>query len=53
MLQARACGAQVQVAEDNPKLQFLLHLNPIPDHHTYARQLLEGIDKMLDKVHLC
>lgn len=50
LLEARACGAEVEVAEDNPKLQFLLHLSPIPDHHMYARQLLEGIEKMLDKV---
>jgi hypothetical protein len=39
LLEARACGAQVEVAEDNPKLQYLLRLSPVPDHHKYAKQV--------------
>ena len=50
LLEARACGADVEVAEDNPKLQYLLHLNPIPDHRKYAAQLLAGIERLLEKV---
>ena len=30
----------MEVAEDNPKLESLRRLQPIPDHHTYARQVL-------------
>ena len=41
---------RTQVAEDNPKLQYLLNLNPIPDHRKYAAQLLAGIERLLDKV---
>jgi hypothetical protein len=48
LLEARACGATVQVAEDNPKLQHLLRVSPVPDHETYARQLLAGIEEVLE-----
>ena len=41
---------RTQVAEDNPKLQYLLNLNPIPDHRKYAAQLLAGIERLLEKV---
>ena len=37
----RACGANVEVAEDNPKLQYLLQLSPIPDEKRYAEQVLD------------
>lgn len=41
-LMHRACGANVEVAEDNPKLQYLLQLSPIPDEKRYAEQVLDS-----------
>jgi len=42
VLEGRACGATVHVAEDNPKLRGLLE-EPVWDHTHYARQLATGI----------
>lgn len=44
VLEARACGATVHVADDNPKLQQLLHQSAIWDHGYYAAQLLAGYE---------
>jgi hypothetical protein len=43
VLEARASGCTVQIAEDNPKLKELLIWDPIPDQHWYASQLKKGI----------
>jgi hypothetical protein len=42
VLEARACGANVVVAADNPKLTGLA-TGPLYDHHYYAAQLSRGI----------
>lgn len=42
VLEARACSRPVEVENDNPKLQELLHC-PVFDHHYYADQLKKGI----------
>jgi hypothetical protein len=42
LLEARACGCNVEVELDNPKLQELLTC-PIWDHRYYADQLKKGI----------
>jgi hypothetical protein len=42
VLEARACGANVVVAGDNPKLRELL-AGPLHDHRYYAAQLITGI----------
>ena len=44
VLEARACGATVHVADDNPKLQQLLHQSSTWDHRYYAAQLLAGYE---------
>lgn len=46
VLESRACGTEVEVEEDNPKLQELL-TSPIWDHHYYAAQLKKGIESCL------
>lgn len=46
VLEARACGKQVVVEEDNPKLKELTtwtERGRVPDHFWYADQLLKGI----------
>ena len=43
VLEARACGLNVEIEDDNPKLKELLEVDPIPDHHHYAKKLKEGI----------
>jgi glycosyltransferase involved in cell wall biosynthesis len=43
VLEAMACGAQVVVPEDNPKLQELRD-GPIYDHLYYAKQIMRGIN---------
>lgn len=43
VLEARACGLQVEIEPDNPKLQELLDLPEVPDHFLYAKQLKKGI----------
>lgn len=50
LLEARACGLQVEIEEDNPKLKELLTID-IPDHHIYAEQLKTGIMTCLGKGH--
>lgn len=44
--EARACGLNVEVEEDNPKLQSLLTI-PVLDHHAYAKALKEGIESVI------
>lgn len=43
VLESRACGLDVIIEDDNPKLKEVLDWNPIPDHHWYAAQLKKGI----------
>ncbi len=47
VLEARSCGLTVEVEEDNQKLLELANLEKIPDHHTYANQLTEGIESII------
>lgn len=49
ILEARACGLQVEVEEDNPKLQEVAQWDPLPDHNWYAAQLKKGIMSCLEK----
>jgi glycosyltransferase involved in cell wall biosynthesis len=46
VLEARACGAPVHVADDNPKLQELVSQSEVWDHEYYARQLARGAEAM-------
>lgn len=46
ILEARACGLEVEVEDDNPKLQELLKTT-IYDHIYYSKQLKEGILSVL------
>jgi len=46
VLEARACGLNVEIEEDNPKLQELLECE-IWDHYYYAKQLKKGIMSVL------
>ncbi|GAA3621015.1 hypothetical protein GCM10022199_26820 [Marihabitans asiaticum] len=48
VLEARACGTDVRVPEDNPKLRELL-AGPIHDHQYYARQLAIGLTLALEQ----
>lgn len=43
VLEARACGLEVEIEDDNPKLKELLELEVIPSHIDYAQKLKEGI----------
>jgi glycosyltransferase involved in cell wall biosynthesis len=43
VLEARACGARVEVAGDNPKLLSLAEQEEVWDHEFYAGRLREGI----------
>lgn len=43
VLEARACGVDVEVEDDNPKLKELLS-SPVYDHKYYADQLKKGIN---------
>jgi len=47
VLEARACGLQVEIQNDNPKLQELLELEQVPTHHEYAAALKAGIESVL------
>lgn len=47
VLEARACGCQVEIEDDNLKLKELIELDPIPNHHYYAKKLKEGILSVL------
>ena len=44
VLEARACGCNVEIEDDNPKLKELLDCE-IPSHIDYAKQLEKGILK--------
>ena len=46
VLEARACGADVHVADDNPKLRELASQHEIWGHEYYARQLARGVEVM-------
>jgi len=46
VLEARACGCDVEVEDDNPKLKELL-TSPIWDENYYASQLKKGIELCL------
>jgi hypothetical protein len=46
ILEARACGCEVEIEPDNPKLDELTRC-PIWDHNYYAERLKEGIDACL------
>jgi hypothetical protein len=48
VLEARACGREVVVEKDNPKLEELVS-SPIYDEHYYAEQLKKGILECLEK----
>lgn len=47
VLEARACGARVEISHANPKLQSVL-AGPVYDHRYYAQQLLSGIERTID-----
>ena len=47
VLEARACGLNVEIEDDNPKLKEVLEWNPIPDYKWYASQLKKGIESCL------
>ncbi len=47
VLEARACGTDVKIEDDNPKLKELLE-GPIYDHEYYANQILKGITVTLN-----
>jgi glycosyltransferase involved in cell wall biosynthesis len=46
VLEARACGAAVEVLDDNPKLRELVEEPEVWDHEYYARQLAGGIERI-------
>jgi len=46
VLEARSCGLQVEIEDDNQKLKDLLDC-PIPDHISYAQSLKKGILEVL------
>lgn len=43
VLEARSCGLEVEIEDDNPKLKELVELETIPSHIDYAAQLKKGI----------
>lgn len=43
VLEARACGCQIEIEPDNPKLEEYLNWTPLPDHKWCAERLKEGI----------
>lgn len=47
VLEGQACGCNVEVAEDNPKLQSLID-TPIMSHTEYAHVFLDGINRVLE-----
>lgn len=49
ILEARACGCEVLIEDDNPKLQELL-TSPIWDEKYYASQLEKGIETLCQKL---
>lgn len=49
VLEARACGLNVEIEDDNPKLRELVELETVPSHFDYAKQLKEGILSCLER----
>ena len=47
VLEGRACGCDVEIADDNPKLASLLDC-PIWSHEEYAARLLDAIEAVVD-----
>lgn len=47
VLEGRACGCDVEIATDNPKLASLMHA-PIPSHEQYAASLSSGIEAVVN-----
>lgn len=47
VLEARSCGLQVEIEQDNDKLKELVELEKIPSHIDYAAQLKKGIMSVL------
>lgn len=47
ILEARACGLEVEIEDDNEKLRELVEMPTIQDHHLYAKQLKKGIMSVL------
>ena len=47
VLEGRACGCEIEIADDNPKLASLLDC-PIWSHEEYAARLLEAIEAVVD-----
>ena len=47
ILEARACGLEVEIEGDNPKLDELLHIIPIPTEIDYYKALKKGIMSVL------
>lgn len=48
LLEARACGLEVEIEPENPKLQELIE-GPIYDHRYYANQIDLGLQVMIKK----
>lgn len=48
VLEARACGAEVRIADDNPKLAELM-CGQVFDHEYYASQIEEGLLRAKDR----
>lgn len=48
VLEARSCGLNVEIADDNPKLKELIHSN-IYSHIYYAEQLKRGINSVINE----
>ena len=46
ILEARSCGLEVEIEDDNDKLRELLDCD-IPSHHDYAKQLKKGIERCI------
>lgn len=49
VLEARACGARVEIAEDNPKLRGLLEEPEVWSHEDYGRGLAKGMRIVLGR----
>lgn len=47
ILEARSCGAKIEICEDNPKLKELVY-SPIWSHYYYANKLDKGIKKVFN-----
>ena len=46
ILEARSCGLEVEIEDDNDKLRELLDCD-IPSHHDYYKQLKKGIERCI------